>query len=525
LSPYIPVYGDSTIETPHISRLAEEGIVYTNVYSTSGVCAPSRATLATGMYHNSIGAHNMRTLNSDQFITQYGFSSYEVVPPAEVKMMSQILRENGYYCTNNAKTDYQFIPSVTAWDESSPYAHWANRPVGKPFFSVYNFDITHESQFFGPTSRRHLRFNENFPPPRTTPIPPWGESIDSSEWELLLPPTADVSVPPYLMDDSVTRDDIRRMYSNIIAMDKQVGLLMQKLEEDGLLDSTIIFWYTDHGGPLPRQKRLMYDAGLRVPMIVRYPDGYKAGKRVDELVSFVDFAPTVYSIAGIKPPDYLQGRAFLGAFEGNEKRKYIHAASDRLDSEYDMIRAVKDDRYKYLKNFRPELPYYMPLEYREGIKSMQQLLAGKEAGILNDYQEQWFRTSKPEEELFDTWNDPHELNNLANNPIYQDKLKELRVECERWMKEIADMGFIPEKELAEKFNPGGVQPVTEKPIIKLKGDSIYVQSPTQGASLGFRLNENEPWLPYTKPLFNSHHKIFFIAHRLGYKPSDEVSFE
>lgn len=242
LSPIIPPYGDNTVETPNLSRLAAQGIRYTQVFSTSGVCAPSRAALALGAYQNRVGAHHMRTTSVVDEGPE-GLMPYEAVPAPEMKMHSQYFREAGYYTSNNAKEDYQFRKPLTAWDESSRDAHWRNRAPGQPFFSIFNLGITHESQV-------------------------WVQQENS----LLVDENLEVPIPPYLPDTEIAARDIRQVYSNIVAMDQQVGEILQQLEEDGLLESTVIFFYSDHGGPLPRQKRLLYDSGLQVPMIVRFPD-------------------------------------------------------------------------------------------------------------------------------------------------------------------------------------------------------------------------------------------------------------
>jgi N-sulfoglucosamine sulfohydrolase len=527
LSPILASFGDSTVRTPHIERLAAEGVRYTNVYSTSGVCAPSRATLAAGMYHNSIGAHNMRVLHSDNYLVPLGLQSYEVVPPPEVRMMSEILRANGYYCTNNAKNDYQFIAPQTAWDENGVYAHWGNRQPGQPFFAIYNFEITHESQVFEPHRKQLLRYDLHFPPDRENhPYPHWTEKQDSSQWAWFVPEDLDVPLPPYLPDNEITRRDVRRVYSNIVELDRQIGIVLSALEKDGLLDSTIIVFYTDHGGPLPRQKRLMYDSGLRLPMVIRFPKKERAGEVDDQLISFVDFAPTTFSLAGIEPPAWLQGQAFLGTYRAAEPRRYIHAAADRLDEHTDMIRAVRDERYKYLRNFRPELPYYMPLTYREQMASMRELLRLRDAGELNEVQMRWFRPNKPEEELFDTWADPHELRDLAADPQYGEKLAELRAECERWMKAIDDKGHIPEARLLEQFWPGRTQPQTASPVFDQQGGRLLLSCATEGASIGYKIwlpEDEEPgvWRVYTDPIaLRAGAKIKAMAHRIGYLPSE-----
>ena len=311
----------------------------------------------------------MRTTNVSGFGVD-GLIPYEAVPPPFVKMHSQYFREAGYYTSNNAKEDYQFRKAVTAWDDSSRTAHWRNRGPDQPFFSVFNFNITHESQI-------------------------WVQA----ENPLRVPEDLEVPIPPYLPDTAVAQRDVRQVYSNIVAMDEQVGQILEELEQDGLLESTVIFWYSDHGGPLPRQKRLLYDAGLQVPMIIRYPDRWRAGELDDQLISFVDFKSTALSLAGIEPPEYVDGRAFAGEFQSSESRQYIHAAADRFDRQYDTIRAVRDDRFKYLRNYHPERGYYLPLTYREQMPIMQELLRLRDQDGLTEAQSQWFRESKPAEEL------------------------------------------------------------------------------------------------------------------------------
>ena len=525
LSPYIPSFGDSTIQTPNLSRLAAEGVRYTNVFSVSGVCSPSRATLATGVYPAYMGAHNMRTLFQQPAAKKKGIINYECVPPPQVRMVSQLLRENEYYCTNNAKEDYQFFKTLTAWDESSVYAHWRNRPAEKPFFSIFNFGVTHESNMWNPFGRPYDL--DTFPPPRSNKQ--WWKEFQGKQKPLFVKEDLKVNVPPYLPYTELVRKDIRRMYSNIIEMDRQVGRILDQLEADGLMENTIIVWYTDHGGPLPRQKRLLYDSGLKVPMIIRYPNQRNAGTIDEQLISFLDFPPTLLSMANISPPEWMQGRAFMGEKVNQVPRKYIHASGDRFDEYYDMIRAVRDNRFKYLNNFNPNQGYYLPLEYRENMAAMQELLRLRDVGELNDIQMQWFRNSKPEEELFDTQNDPHELNNLADNPDYQEKLVELRIECEQWMSAIDDKGFIPEEALIQQFWPNKKRPSTANPLIEKRDGQLHLSCATEGAAIGYKLPEDEApdrgWRVYQKPIDLSRNAaIKIVAHRIGYGPSDTLSY-
>lgn len=510
LSPYLPAFGDSTIATPILDRLAQSGVCYDNFYAPHPVCAPARASIITGMYANSIGASHMRTgpwyagSATAETISKYnelqpdGLEAYEAVPAAEVKMFTEYLRNAGYYCTNNSKEDYQFIKSPTAWDDCNSDAHWRNRPANQPFFAVFNLMVTHESKI-------------------------WTKAEDS----LLVDKDLEVQVPPYLPDTEIAKNDIRRMYSNILEMDNQVGEILQQLESDSLLDNTIIFWYTDHGGPLPRQKRLLYESGLEVPAIIRFPNEQLAGQRDDRLISFVDLAPTMLSIAGIQPPNHIQGQAFLGKYARQNEPKYLFAASDRFDEYTDRVRSVRDQRYKYIQYLMPELPMYADIAYRNQMPIMQEQKRLKASGQLTPEQALWFRESKPAEELFDLKNDPNELNNLAERPKYADKLKELRSACNKWKTTIKDTGLIPEKELIARFKPNGLQPKTAQPVIQKNDSLATITCTTKGASIGYKLyhkSENPDqmsWSIYTKPFTISEtQELQVIAHRMGYLTSE-----
>ena len=520
LSPdYINAYGDFRAPTPNLDRLAKEGVVYTKNFSVSGVCSPSRATLATGLYPNSFGAQNMRTLNQQPENRKSGIIDYQVVPPQAVKMVSEIMRENGYYTSNNAKEDYQFFKSELAWDESSIYAHWRNRPdENTPFFSIFNFGVTHESRMWN--FKMDIFDEGEFPPDRG--VKKWNEKHENSHVPLLVPEDLEIDVPPYLPQNEIGKNAMRRMYTNIMRMDRGVGKILDQLEEDGLMNQTIIVWFSDHGGPLPRQKRLLYDSGLRVPLIIRFPDGSRAGERDNRLISFVDFPPTLLSMVGIQAPSYMQGQAFEGTFKAETPRTFIHGHADRFDETVDMIRAVRDKRFKYLKNFYLDRPYYLPLAYREKMEVMKELLRMRDAETLDENQALWFRTTKAEEELFDTENDPHELNNIANDPAYAEILNTLRVECKRWMKAIDDKGLIDEKDLIKTFYPNGKAKLTKSPEIEVQNGKIRVDCATPGARIGYRYTSEKAahkgWKFYTEPIEEkTNDTLEIITHRLGYK--------
>ncbi len=491
MSPHLESYGDSTVKTPNITRLANEGVRYSHVYSISGVCAPSRSALITGMYPTSIGTNNMRTLQNSSSEVPY----YSAVLPPHVKAHSEYLRAAGYYCTNNVKTDYQFETPISAWDDCSNNAHWRNGPKDKPFFSIFNFTITHESQIW---SRNH---------------------------EPLLIDPAKVKIPPIYPDTKIVRNDIARNYSNIVRMDEMVGKLLKELEEDGLLDKTIIFFYSDHGSGLPFYKRELYDRGLRVPLIVRYPDKAMAGTWNDELVSFVDFAPTLLSIAGVQVPKHIQGQAFLGDQKSKKTRDFIFAARDRMDSEYDMVRAVKDKRFKYIRNYQPDKPVMQNIKYRMSVPMMSELHQLEKEGKLNEIQKIWFKKSKPVEELYDTEVDPFELKNLINDSRFTKELQALRSAHQEWERETRDVGFLPEKELFLSMWPDGVQPNTKPVTIGFdrKTSVVSLTCDEPGASIVYKNSLlGKEWLLYTKPFkVQPRTEVVATAIRYGYKQSGE----
>ncbi len=492
ISPMLRCYGDRVARTPNLDQLASEGVRFTNFFSCSGVCAPSRFALITGMYPSACGANNMRT---SSYLPD-GVPPYEAIPPAQVKCFTEYLRMNGYYCTNNDKTDYQFKAPVTAWDECSNRAHWKNRPKGMPFFSIFNLMTTHESQVW-------VRAND---PVTIRP--------------------EDVLVPPYFPDTPIIRRDIARVYNNITIMDREVGELIDEVRQAGLLEETIIIFYSDNGGPLPRGKRELYDSGLQVPMIIRFPGKKYAGTAVDDLISFVDIPPTVLSLAGIEPPAHLHGRSFWGTFKG-EPRDYIFAARDRMDSEYDVRRAVRDKRFKYIRNYRPDIGCYQDIEFRKNLASMRELLRLRDAGQLNQAQMYWFRKRKAPEELYDLTEDPHELNNLADDPAYREDLIRLRSALDRWLDEVGDQPLRSEKELVWSMWPGGVQPVTEPPKIFKQGNSIHLTCATAGASIAYQINgkgyTKDHWFLYSKPFEAKRgDEVSARAIRIGYQQSEIV---
>lgn len=514
ISPNLSMYGDATAKTPNLDHLAATSIVHENAFSTVGVCGPSRSAIITGMYPTSIGTMHMRT---GKDITAWGkrvyqeridaidiagdsLRDYAAVPPAMVKCFPEYLRAAGYYCTNNQKTDYQFAAPVTAWDENGPKAHWRNRPEGRPFFAVFNSALTHESKL-------------------------WSHAD--------LPLTVDpenVQVPPYLQDTEVSRKDIARHYSNIELMDAWVGELIGQLKADGLYEETIIFFYSDHGGPLPRQKREAYDSGLRVPFMVKMPNA-RQSERTDRLISFVDLAPTLLSLADIDPPAYMEGQAFLGPHSA-PPRSYIFGSGDRFDEFTDRIRIVRTGRWLYVRNFFPELPKYKDVGYRKNISMMLEMLKMEETGTLNDLQQPWF-LSKTTEELYDCQIDPHNINNLAPNPSYQDTLQMMRAYLLDQLGQSPDLGQLPEATLIEMMWPEGKQPQARQPIVNRTGNTLTLTSDTPGASIAYLISDNKNlkpdldsgWRLYHQPItISADQYIYVMAERLGYQPSNVLIY-
>lgn len=417
MSPDLGCYGDAYAVTPHIDRLATQGVRFTHVYGHAGVCAVNRSGIITAMYPTTIGTQHMRCNR----------------PPTEpVRCFTEWLREAGYFCSNRSKTDYNFPSPRTAWDaQGDNHEDWRNpkRRADQPFFCVINLTTTHESQIRLPEQQYRNRVK------------------DFAAHELHDP--AKAVLPPYYPDTPVVRRDWARYHDNITFMDKQVGEILAKLEADGLAEKTVVVFWSDHGRGLPRAKRWVYDSGLHVPLIVRWPAVLKEGEVNDDLVALLDLGPTMLSIAQVKPPAHMQGRAFLGEHKA-PPRQYVFAARDRMDEAYDLIRAVRDKRYKYIRNYEPLRSRGQAIAYMDMMPTMQEMRRLHAAGELSGPRMQYFEPTKPLEELYDTHSDPHEVNNLAGDPAHAEALARLRAAHEQWQVETGDVGFIPEAILWEQ---------------------------------------------------------------------------
>ncbi|CAN5477454.1 sulfatase [soil metagenome] len=401
-SPFLGAYGDDFATTPNLDKLASEGILYLNAFATAPVCAPARSTLITGVYPTSMGTEHMR-------------STYPI--PSFIKFFPKYLKEAGYYTSNNAKKDYNTIDQPEAWDESSNTATYKNRKPGQPFFSVFNLNVSHESSLHTTSS-----------------------SLDHDPEK--------VTIPPYHPETPEMKHDWAQYYDYVQQMDAQAGDIIKELEAAGLADNTIVFYYSDHGGVLGRSKRFLYESGLHIPLIIRFPPKFQhlapdsPGSKTDRIVTFADFAPTILNLAGIPVPDHMQGRAFLGQ-NLKDPLEYAMAFRGRMDERIDLSRTVRDKKYRYIKNYMPHKIYGQYIAYLWKAPSMQSWEDEYKAGNLNETQSR-FWNQKPAEELYDVEADPHNINNLAGLKEYEQILNQMREANRSWIISSKDVGFIPE---------------------------------------------------------------------------------
>lgn len=405
--PHMGCYGDSYATTPNVDRLASQGLRYLHAWSNAPVCAPARTTIISGLYPPSTGAENMRSL---------------VKFPEGKQMFPQLLRAAGYYCTNNAKEDYNLTKPGQVWDESSKRAHWRNRKGDQPFFAVFNSEKSHESRI---RSRPHQAVHD----------------------------PAKVKVPPYHPDTPEVRRDWAQYYDGVSNADSDAGARIEELKEAGLLEDTIVFYYADHGSGMPRNKRWLYTSGLHVPLVVHIPEKYRhlrpadyeAGGTTDRLVSFVDLAPTVLSLAGIQPPEWMQGHAFLGKYAA-PPQPYVYSFRGRMDEKLDLARGVTDGRFVYIRNYMPHRPQGQYLNYMFQTPTTQVWHRLFVEGKLDAAQAAFWET-KPAEELYDLSNDPYQTRNLADSRAHAEELRRLKGAQQEWCRRIRDVGFLPEGEM------------------------------------------------------------------------------
>ena len=410
LSPDLSCYGSSEVHTPNIDRLAAEGARFEHAYVTCPVCSPSRSALITGMYQTSIGAHGHRSHRGDGFRL-----------PVPVRMITDYFREAGYYTVNDHesglggrnKTDFNF-------EHEPPFdgTNWRDRNPGQPFYAQVNI----------------------FEPHRGRPPDVWAFT------EGLEDPTDPdaVSPPAYYPQDEISRRDWAGYLDAVRILDEKVGRILDRLDEDGLSERTVVIFFGDHGRPMPRDKQFLYDGGIRVPLIIRWPGHVEPGSVRDELVSSIDLSATSLAIAGIQVPEHMEGRALLGLGEAPD-RDYIFSARDRCDETVDRIRAVRDKRYKYIRNYHPDRPYMQLNRYKEvSYPIWRQMSRMRLHGEVDESEFPFLASTRPEEELYDTQSDPDELHNLADSAEHQQVLTQMATALDLWIRRYGDKGEIPE---------------------------------------------------------------------------------
>lgn len=489
---WFPMYGDSIQSLPNLESLSADGVVFTNAVSPVAVCAPARSAIITGMYPSTLGTHNMRTYNAyanGDNEPSINIPSYSPVVPDGVKMFTEYLRKIGYYTSNGPKEDYNFEKTDAAWDESSNTHSWRNRSVGQPFFSVFNFSVCHESQI-------------------------WARSKDT----LYVSPK-DLTVPPYFPDTEIVRHDLAVNYSNLKRLDDQIGKILDQLKSDGLYNDTYIFFYGDHGGPFPRYKRALYDTGLKVPMVIKFPNNKNAGSIDERILSFIDLAPTVLSIAGIDPPKVMQGIAQFGEYKEQRKPNYSFHTADRFDELYDRLRAVRSHRFKYIKNYNTNISRALPVAYRLQMGVMQELNRLDSLKELSGLSSIWMRKDKPVEEFYDLQKDPKELHNLALVPAYKDSMDRYRALLKDWVMNTKDLGEIDERILIENWLINGEQPKLPPMEIQEKEDGVYLFNERADATLVWKVPQDSTWSIYKEPL-PKELKFEAKAERIGFKDSE-----
>lgn len=463
--PQLGCYGDEFASTPHLDTLAGRGMRYERAWSNAPVCAPARTTIITGMYAPSLGAQHMRS---------------QVPLPEGMLLFPQYLRQAGYYCTNNSKEDYNVEKPAGVWDVSSRKGHWRGRAEGQPFFSVFNITITHESRI---RKRPHKAVHD----------------------------AAKVPLPAYHPDHPIVRKDWAQYYDKMSEMDAQVGRILAELEADDLAEDTIVFYYGDHGPGMPRGKRWPYDSGLRVPMIVHFPErfqelapkDYDAGALSERLVGFVDLAPTVLSLAGIEAPEFMQGGAFAGKHMAPAS-KFLYGYRDRMDERVDLVRSITDGRHVYIRNFMPHVAQGAFLDYMFVTPTTRIWKQLYDEGELTQPGQRRFWEPKSPEELYDLAGDPDEVHNLELDPDLQGVRMRLWGALREHLIESGDLGFLPEGEMQRLRGDGSPRelalwdsdsnvrlpllaadastrsrPMGEKPDVFRAGGRAYLQSPLE----------------------------------------------
>jgi uncharacterized sulfatase len=490
ISSNLGCYGDSYARTPNLDRLASEGARFDHAFTPAGVCAVVRSGIITGLYPISLGSQHMRS---------------RIVPRPAVRCFTEYLRAAGYFCTNRSKTDYQFDNPRSAWDrQGNGHNDWRDRAAGQPFFSVINLTVSHESQ---------IRHSEEVHAKLIAGLQP-DQRHDPEE--------AAKHLPPIYPNTPEAQKDWAWYADNISEMDRQAGLILKRLEQDGLAGNTIVVFWSDHGRGLPRGKRWIYDSGVHVPMIVRWPEKITGGSVRNDLVSTQDLPSTMLALAGIDPPAYMQGRVFLG--ERVERApEFLFFHRDRMDEALELMRAARDHRFKYIRNYEPRKPYAQHIDYMDKMPTLVDLRRLDKAGELTGAAQTFMRKEKPLEELYDLQADPHETVNLADSTKHQQRIAVMRAALERWQERIGDLGLVPEPILMERMRAGGQWRTTAEPTIQASPQQqatlVSIACATNGASIEFAVGDGS-WKIYDRP-FTAQPPVAIKARagRIGFRDS------
>ena len=409
--------GERSVRTPHVDRLAGEGVVFQNAYVTAPVCSASRSALITGMYQTTIGAHHHRSSRGKE----------KIQLPDEVRTVPELLRDAGYYTCNfnyeanqperydrPGKEDYNFVYNRKSLYDASD---WSGRAAGQPFYA--------QVQLRGGKLRN---------------VPRWYREVVTQVEDLVT--AGAVTLPPYYPDDPVFRKDWAEYLNSVQYTDYEVGLILARLEQEDLLDSTVIFFLTDHGVSQARGKQFLYDEGSKVPLIAWSPTCLPSHQIREDLVAHIDVAASTLELAKVPLPEQMQAKPLFGS--NATPREFVVSARDRCDETFDRIRSVRQGRYKYIRNYYPQRPYLQPCAYKDHKPFMASLRSLYEQGLLNQVQSLHLAENRPEEELYDLVDDPFEVKNLAGNSAYQEKLGALRQLLHEWEQKSNDQGRFPE---------------------------------------------------------------------------------
>lgn len=409
MSAHMSCYGETTIRTPAIDRLADEGTRFQHAFVTCPVCSPSRTALITGMYQTTMGGHQHRSSRHESVIRL----------PESIRPVPLLFRDAGYFVTNgqmiadeprrtkNGKTDYNF---EYRFHDLYDAADWRLREPGQPFFA--------QVQLRGGKKRSAKVDN---------PVDP-----------------DDVTLPPYYPDHPELRKDWAAYLNSVKQVDAEVARILETLHADGDLANTVVFFWTDHGISHVRDKQYLYEGGIHVPLIVRGP-GISQGEVNGALVEHIDIAWTSLHLCGIDTPGHLQGQSLLNG----PYRTSVVSARDRCDETVERMRCVRTHPYKYIRNGMPERSHTRSNRYKDGKAIMKTMRALYADGQLSPEQGRVFLPTRPREELYDLENDPHELVNLAGMDEHQDTLHAMRHTLSGWMRSSGDLGLFPEPAVME----------------------------------------------------------------------------